>query len=109
MERSDFVLIYSAHDIGEYGFIRSLLEANQIHPYCPDQYAETYSMWTNPFFRQFSVYVSPAQADQAKELIEAHRCDEPPKTSRRMQWLARVLLTMVALALLGGFLTHIRR
>jgi hypothetical protein len=105
MQRTDLIEVHSAQDIGEVSFVRSLLQANQITPFCPDLNAEAFSFWANPFFRRFTVYVAPKDVERARELLSDFRQDQPDEKPRpAMRWLARVLLLLFAVTLFMGVL-----
>ena len=105
MQRTDLIEVHSTQDIGEVSFVRSLLQANRIIPFCPDLNAEAFSFWSNPFFRRFTVYVAPLDAERARVLLadfQQDQQDEKPRSA--MEWLARVLLVLFVLTLLMGVL-----
>jgi len=105
MERTDLIEVHSTQDIGEVSFVRSLLQANQITAFCPDLNAEAFSFWSNPFFRRFTVYVAPKDAERARELLADFQQDQREEKPRpAMQWLARILLLFFVLTLLMGIL-----
>jgi hypothetical protein len=105
MQRTDLIEVHSTQDFGEGSFVRSLLEANQIKSFCPDLNAEAFSFWSNPFFRRFTVYVAPGDAELARELLaDFHQDHREEKPRPVMQWLARILLLLFVVTLLMGVL-----
>ncbi len=98
------VEVFSTSDFGEQAFIKSFLEDRQIRVLDPYAQADSMSLWTSPFARQFRVFVMAGQAEEARDVLKGHFLDPSTiHTSRGGQPLIRLVMVLQIVAVLVSF------
>ena len=96
------VKVFWTQDLGEQAFVQSLLQSYGIPCIEENPFAERFSLWSNPFFRTFSLSVPANRAGRARRVLARHRALQPEDVSPFRQHIALGMLAIMAFGILIG-------